>query len=117
MTKEVFVFGSNLRGLHGAGSAAAAVNLHGAEYGVGVGPTGKAYAIPTKDWNIKTMPLEEIKPYVRDFIEYATVHPEITFKVVAIGCGLAGYTPEDIGPMFAGSPINVQLPQEFQPYV
>ncbi len=109
----VFVFGSNLAGKHGAGSAAHAVVEYGAEYGVGVGMTGRAYAIPTKDHRIKTMPLEEIKPYVREFIQFASDNSDIEFRVVAIGCGLAGYTPEDIAPMFAGATSNVILPPEF----
>jgi len=110
---SIFVFGSNLAGVHGAGSARAAFDHHDAEMGVGYGPTGNAYAIPTKDRQIRTMPLEAIEPYVDDFILYAKARPDTDFNVVAIGCGLAGYAPSDIAPMFNGAPDNVKLPVEF----
>lgn len=100
MSKEIFVFDSNLAGKHGAGSAAHAYAHHGAVWGIGVGLFGNSYAIPTKNRKIETMPLEEIKPYVDDFIQFARENPEMTFKVVAIGCGLAGYKPEQIAPLF-----------------
>lgn len=106
----IFVFGSNLAGRHGAGAARWAYQVYSAEYGVGVGPTGMAYAIPTKDYNILTMPLEDIKPYVDKFLAYAKEHPELEFKVTRIGCGLAGYTEADICPMFEGAPSNCHLP-------
>lgn len=113
MSRIVFVFGSNLAGVHGAGSAAHALAHYGATRGQGIGISGDSYAIPTKDRNIRSMPLDEIKPYVADFITFAREHPERTFKVVAIGCGLAGFTPEQIVPMFADAPENCQLPPEF----
>lgn len=112
--REIFVFGSNLAGRHGAGSAKAAVRLHGAIYGRGVGLQGDSYAIPTKDANLKTLPLEMIRGYVNGFLAFARVHPEMTFRIVPIGCGLAGYKPEEIAPMFAGAPDNCILPQEFK---
>ena len=108
---DIFVFGSNRAGIHGAGSARCAERLYGAKWGVGEGPTGRAYAIPTKDENIKTLPLYKIKRHVDKFIEYATDHPEFTFKVTRIGCGLAGYEDKDIGPLFAGAPPNCTLPK------
>jgi hypothetical protein len=110
---EIFVFGSNLAGIHGAGSARAALDKHGALFGKGVGPQGKSYAIPTKDAILNVLPIELIKPYIDDFIDYARTHPELTFNVVAIGCGYAGYTPRDIAPFFKTVPNNVNLPQEF----
>ena len=111
MNARIFVFGSNLAGVHGAGSAKAAYKLHGARKGVGEGRTGNAYAIPTKaTWRDKAMPLAEIVLYVKDFIGYATAHPELTFDVVRIGCGLAGYEDAQIAPMFIGAPDNVNLP-------
>lgn len=113
---DIFVFGSNLAGIHGAGSARHAHDHCGAEWGCGVGRRGDSYAIPTKDRNIQTMPLDAIEPYVAEFLDYAREHPELTFKVVAIGCGLAGYTPVEIGPMFAGAPYNCVLPVEFQEF-
>lgn len=111
--RNIFVFGSNLAGRHGAGSAYHAMKAHRAMYGVGVGLTGDAYAIPTKDAQIQTMSLDEIRPYVRDFIQFAASHPDWSFQLVAIGCGLAGYTPEEIAPMFDGVGENVALPTEF----
>jgi hypothetical protein len=110
---EIFVFGSNLAGRHGAGSAKHANRYYGAERGVGEGRTGNAYAIPTKDAALKTLPLERIALHVAKFKGYAALHPELTFKLVAIGCGLAGYTPEQIAPMFANAPANVIKPPEF----
>lgn len=112
--KEIFVFGANEAGKHGAGSAKEAVRKHGAIYGVGNGFQGRSYAIPTKDAKLKTLPLDKIKSYVEQFLGFADAHPELTFNVVAIGCGLAGYKPEDIAPMFKNSPSNVNLPKEFK---
>lgn len=110
---DIFVFGSNLAGLHGAGAALHARKHHGAIYGFGHGRMGSAYAIPTKDENIRTLPLESIRRYVAIFIAYATNHPELRFKVTAIGTGLAGYKHTDIAPMFKGAPDNCQLPAEW----
>jgi hypothetical protein len=106
----IFVFGSNLAGVHGAGAAKFAHEHHGAEYGVGVGRTGNAYAIPTKDERIKTLPLDRIALYVSEFLDYARAHPDLEFEVTKIGCGLAGYREYQIRPMFAGSPLNCHLP-------
>jgi len=107
---KIFVFGSNLAGRHGKGAALDAKNLWDAEYGVGEGRTGRAYAIPTKDGNLKRRTLFQIGASVSKFKEYATAHPELTFFVTRIGCGLAGYKDDDIGPMFEGSPDNCELP-------
>jgi hypothetical protein len=107
----IFVFGSNLAGRHGKGSALCAKQKWGAKYGVGVGPTGRAYAIPTKDRNLNVLPLKAIKRHVDDFIIYAHQHPEEEFQIVKIGCGLAGYKEQDIAPMFIGAPINCHLPK------
>lgn len=112
--KNVFVFGSNLAGRHGRGAALYAKRHHGAVYGVGVGRQGDSYAIPTKDAGLSPLPLEVIRGHVLDFIEYATSHQDITFLLTAVGCGLAGYTPEDIAPMFDSSPRNVELPIQFK---
>ena len=110
----IFVFGSNLAGRHGAGSAKHAMQVWGAEYGVGIGRTGNAYAIPTKDQQLKVLPLYYIQHHVAEFLAYARQHSHLTFKVVAIGCGLASYKPEQIAPMFEGAPENVELPTEFR---
>ena len=113
--REIFVFGSNLAGRHGAGAAKFALDNHGAIYGVGVGLQGDSYGIPTKDQNIETLPLTYIRVYVNQFIEFARHMPNLVFNVTAIGCGLAGYTPSQIAPMFSSASglSNVRLPQEF----
>lgn len=113
MNKEIFVFGSNLAGRHGAGSAKEAVEKYGAVYGKGVGRQGDSYAIPTKDIVMQRLTLKDIRYFVDIFKKYAAQHPNLTFNVVNIGCGLAGYTPEQIAPMFENSPNNVRLSKEF----
>lgn len=111
---QIFVFGSNLGGRHGAGAAYKALSL-GAEYGRGVGLYGQTYAIPTKNYNIETLPVEDIKPYIEEFIRFAQDRPDLEFLVTEIGCGLAGYKPEQIAPLFekAVNLINVKLPERF----
>lgn len=113
---EIFVFGSNLGERHGAGSALHARQHYNAKYGVGFGPTGNSYAIPTKDAKLKTLPLIEIRAYVETFIQYAKDHPELQFKIVAIGTGLAGYTDAEMGPLFKGAPSNCILPSNWEQY-
>lgn len=106
----IFVFGSNLAGRHGRGAAKDAMTHFGAVYGVGIGRTGHAYAIPTKDANLRPLQLAEIRSHVKAFIEYAKQHPELDFYVTRVGCGLAGYSNEDIAPMFQGVPSNCLMP-------
>lgn len=107
---EIFVFGSNLRGMHGGGAARVAMEEFGAEWGVGVGRTGQTYAIPTMHGGV-----DVIKPYVDEFVEYAKVHPELRFLVTRVGCGIAGFRDEDIAPLFADCVEleNVFLPRSF----
>ena len=109
----IFVFGSNLAGRHGKGAALYARQHHGAIYGQGVGLHGESYAIPTKDANIRTLPLEEIRGHVDAFKSFARANPHLTFHVTPIGCGLAGYKPAEIVPMFKSSPENCILPDVF----
>jgi hypothetical protein len=109
---EIFVFGSNLAGRHGKGAALTARKF-GAVNGRGVGHVGWTYAIPTKDENIKTLPLSEIRHYASRFIAYAEQNGDLTFLVTEIGCGLAGYKPEQIAPVFRDAPNNVVLPASF----
>jgi hypothetical protein len=111
---DIFVFGSNLAGRHGAGSALEAVRRYGAIRGIGIGLQGQSYAIPTKDANLDVLPLEAIAYHVQYFEYFALAHSQLSFDVVAIGCGLAAYTPRLIGPLFQLRPINVRLPPEFQ---
>lgn len=111
--RPIFVFGSNLAGRHGRGSAKEALVHHGAKRGLGVGFYGNSYAIPTKDEHLTVLPLEVIKNHVFDFLRFAKEYPERTFNVVDIGCGLAGYTPEQIAPMFKNKTENVLLSETF----
>ena len=107
---EVFVFGSNLAGNHFGGAARVAKRLFGAKMGQGVGMQGQSYAIPTMQGGVET-----IKPYVDEFFEFARQHPELTFYVTRIGCGIAGFTDEQIAPLFkeAHSLMNVIVPLSF----
>lgn len=110
----IFVFGSNLAGRHGRGAASHALKHYGAVYGVGQGRTGNSYALPTKDAELRPLPLTEIRRHVARFIAYATQHPEQQFEVTSVGTGYAGYTPHQIAPMFEHAPANCQLSDEFR---
>jgi hypothetical protein len=112
---EIFVFGSNMSGVHGAGAAKYAREKHGAKLGIASGRTGDSYAIPTKDYDVATsLSLTRIHGFCRNFIRYANDHPELTFRLTAIGCGLAGFTAEQIAPMLCNAPINVRMPPEWR---
>jgi len=112
---EVFVFGSNEAGIHGAGAAKTALDKFGAVLGQGFGPQGQSFAIPTKNWKVSTLSIIFIQQYVVRFLMYADYHPELKFYVTEIGCGLAGYEPEDIAWMFREvmEDENIYLPQRF----
>lgn len=110
---DVFVFGSNLAGRHGKGAALHAKKYFGAIYGIGVGRMGNCYAIPTKDASIQTLPLDVIQHHVNLFLDHAETNYWESFMLTPIGCGLAGYQPKDIAPMFVDAPDNVNLPEEF----
>ena len=112
---DVFVFGSNTEGRHGAGAAQVAHNVHGAKWGTAEGRQGNSYAIVTKDLRkgIRSIPLGYIALQVQDFLKYAGENPDERFIVTQIGCGLAGYRPKEIAPMFRGAPSNVVLPLSF----
>lgn len=120
MTTPVFVFGSNLSGIHGKGAANHAFINHMAIWGQGEGLQGNSYAIPTKGKlspltkRFPRLPLEVIAAHVAVFKMFARSRPDLTFNVTKIGCGLAGYTYREIAPMFELSPENVNLPEEFQ---
>lgn len=109
--RVILVFGSNLAGIHGAGAARDARVFWGAQSGVGEGRTGEAYALPTCDVPGCRRTLLDIAASVTRFCSYAAQHPELTFYVTRVGCGIAGYDDSDIAPMFAGAPSNVQLPK------
>ena len=108
---EVFVFGSNLDGSHGGGAAAAAIKW-GAVWGQGKGLQGQTYAIPTMQGGVDT-----IKPYVDEFLSFAKSKPDLKFLVTEIGCGIAGFTVEQIAPLFKNvlhdNMENVFLPEAF----
>lgn len=105
---EIFVFGSNLAGMHGGGAARLASLKFGAVWGQGVGLQGESYAIPTMQGGVET-----IRPYVDEFIGFARQHPRMTFLVTEIGCGIAGFTPAEIAPLFeaARRVENIHLPR------
>ncbi len=106
MSTIVFVFGSNLAGVHGAGAARYALQHEGAIRGLGKGHHGNSYALPTKDHEIRSLSLRQIRAYVLEFLGYAMTHPELVFKVTRIGCGLAGFKDLDIAPLFRDAPSN-----------
>jgi hypothetical protein len=111
---EIFVFGSNLDGHHGGGAARIAFRKFEAEWGVGVGPTGQCYAIPTMHGGV-----EAIRPYVDDFITYVQTHPSNRFLLTRIGCGIAGFQDREMAPLFAEAweLPNVAFPKAWLPYV
>ena len=116
MNSKIFVFGSNTAGIHGAGAAKDAVVNHGAIYGQGTGPQGDSYAIATRtvapDPNGRRSPriislsLEDVKKHVDSFIRYAQRRPELEFQVTQIGTGHAGFTADQMAPLFRCAPIN-----------
>lgn len=117
--QEIFVFGSNEAGIHGAGAARQAFRDFGAIWGRGYGLQGQSFAVPTKNWNLLSLRVNEIEKYVKDFIDFARYNPLHTFLVTEIGCGLAGYTPAEIAPLFSDAKEveNIYLPQSFWEYI
>lgn len=112
---DIFVFGSNRQGRHGKGAALFALKNRGAVYGQAEGLQGRSYAIITKELRPDYPPvtLDDVHDGIRRFLKYASSRWHLRFVVAPIGCGLAGFKPEDIAPMFAGAPKNVELPHEF----
>ena len=107
---EIFVFGSNLQGMHGGGAAYIAYRKFGAIWGQGIGLQGHSYGIPTMQGGVDT-----IRPYVDEFIQFAKQHPELIFLVTRIGCGIAGFTDSQIAPLFASAHdvANIVLPRNW----
>lgn len=107
---EIFVFGSNLEGAHGGGAALLAYHKFGAIWGQGAGLQGQSYGIPTMHGGV-----DKIKPYVDEFINFAKTHPNLTFLVTKVGCGIAGFKISEIAPLFkeAIEVSNITLPYEF----
>lgn len=121
--KPILVFGSNTHGIHGAGAALAAYKKHGARFGMGYGHYGDSFAIPTKgvitigDKKMVGDPLTlyQVQQFVNGFIAYAEEHPELTFQITRIGCGLAGFTDSQMSALFIGSPLNCQFDEVWKP--
>src|SRR5690554_7690062 len=107
---EIFVFGSNLEGEHGGGAARTAREKFGAIWGQGTGLQGQSYGIPTMHGGV-----EEIEPFVTEFIDFAIAHPNLIFLVTRVGCGIAGFHDNDIAPLFDGAKnvSNISLPESF----
>ena len=114
----IMVFGSNESGIHGAGAARFAMQQRGAQYGCSYGHTGDAFAIPTKNKTIrKTLEISHIRWYVLGFIAYAMSHPEMTFQVTRIGCGLAGLKDSEVAPLFLQTPSNCYFDTVWKEYL
>jgi len=114
MARPVLVFSSNLAGIHTGKAARRAYETRDAEWGVGFGLTGTSFAIPTKDWDIELMPLDQIEKHVHKFIKFAQARPDLSFELTPIGCGPTSYSPEQMAPLFSDAPPNVNLPAEFR---
>lgn len=109
---QIFVFGSNMSGIHGGGAARAAHQQYGAVWGVAEGRTGQSYALPTVRENIVgPLSLTDIQAAVERFLTYAHHNPEMRFLVTRVGCVLAGYSDAEIAPMFRDAPLNCSLPE------
>lgn len=115
--KTVFVFGSNEAGRHGAGAAKTAHMKYGAQYGKGFGHYGDSFAIPTKDFQLNSLSLENIELYIQGFKAYAINHHELSFKVTRIGCGLAGFADRVIAPFFVDAPDNCSFDDAWLNYL
>lgn len=113
---EIFVFGSNAIGRHGAGAAKAAMQ-YGAVYGVGIGLMGQSYALPTKDRSIRSLSLDRIQSHVNDFLKFTNDRPDLTFFVTRVACGLANYTDSQIAPMFINAPLNCNFAEQWAQYI
>ncbi len=113
----IFVFGSNEAGRHGKGAAHTAWQQHGAASGMGFGPSGSSFAIPTKDWRIQTLPVEDIAFYVRRFIIYARLNPNTQFQITALGTGLAGIPASAMAELFKYAPDNCLFDEAWQEFL
>ncbi len=115
--QRIFVFGSNLAGIHGKGAALHAKRHYGAVTGVAIGHIGHSYAIPTKDHRLRPLDLGQIEHFIKGFIAYAQNHPVLEFNVTQVGCGLAGFKKEQIAPMFIFAPSNCWFDPEWKDIV
>ena len=110
--KFILVFGSNLSGRHGKGAAKEALR-YGAQYGIASGLQGSSYAIPTKDGELHTLPVAVIAKFVKEFIDFTRQSPKKNFWITRVGAGLAGYSDEDIAPMFKGIGDNCSVSEQW----
>jgi hypothetical protein len=117
----IFVFGSNELGIHGGGAARVAREKHGAVLHQGFGPQGNSFAIPTCSKPTgepgSEIPISKVRYYVACFLMYAATHPELDFQVTQVGCGLAGWKPEQIAPMFWDAPDNCFFDSAWKPWL
>lgn len=104
---EIFVFGSNASGAHGGGAARDAYERFGAIWGQGSGLQGSSYGIDTMSGRAV------FEREAATFVRFAAEHPELRFLLTEVGCGIAGYAPEEVAPFFADAPANVVLPESF----
>lgn len=111
---EIFVFGSNLAGRHGAGAARQAYECFGAQMGCGEGMTGRSYAFPTLNWHLAKRSIEAIR-HSRDVLfDCCRAHPNKRFLLTKVGCGLAGYPESEMRALFIDPPENLILPEEWK---
>lgn len=114
----IFVFGSNLAGVHGAGAAKVAAKKYGAQRGVGKGRTGMAYAIPTKDRELLVLNREIIQDFVDRFVVYVQLNYHLKFWMTRVGCGLAGYEDHEIAPLFKDlAGYDISWPEPWRTYI
>lgn len=114
---RIFVFGSNLLGIHGAGAAHYAADKLGAEFGIGEGLTGQTYALPTCYRPGEPVTFAEMMVYVENFLTFARSRPDLTFFVSMVGCGIAGFSETEVGPLFKDAPGNCDLPPEWRAFL
>ncbi len=115
--KAILVFGSNLSAIHGGGAAALAERKYGASRKIAEGLSGNSYALPTKDEEIETLPLDDIKGRVKTFLKFARANPGEDIFMTRVGCVLAGYKDHQIAPMFKGAPTNINFPEEWEEFL
>jgi hypothetical protein len=113
----VFVFGSNEIGKHGGGAARAALDNYGAIYGQGFGYQGNSFAIPTVSTPRVKITEAQLRFYVECFLLFAAHHPELTFQVTQLGCGLAGWSAAEVAPLFVGASKNCQFDTAWEPFL
>lgn len=114
---EIFVFGSNRAGIHGAGAAKYAFKFLDAVWGMGEGLTQQTYALPTKGYKIECITLAEVKRAVDTFISIAKAHPDKDFRVTRVGCGLGGHNDQDVAPLFKDAPTNCKFDSVWEEFL